>query len=80
MKPITPSQLAEKILGYAIDSAGQPDINISISPISKLVLWHRCETWFNQYDLATVTLHEICHGLGFTGTFYADNTPYRLLW
>jgi Secretion system C-terminal sorting domain len=70
-----PVALAEKILGNSIDSSLQPDINISINPAVNWYYGTDANPGFNQYDLATVTLHEICHGLGFTGTFYADNNP-----
>jgi hypothetical protein len=70
-----PIVLAEKMLGYSLGSQLQPDINISIGATIPWYLGTDAKPGINQYDLTTVTLHEICHGLGFTGSFFADITP-----
>jgi hypothetical protein len=70
-----PIVLAEKILGFELGGELQPDIDISIGSSIPWYLGTDAKPGFNQYDLTTVTLHEICHGLGFTGSFFADITP-----
>ena len=69
-----PSPLAEKLsLNGVKDDPAEADMVIYIN---KEVDWY-IETDGNcpadQYDLVTVVLHEICHGLGITGNFRYEN-------
>lgn len=68
-----PVAMAEKITGRNLNG-NNPDIFVQFSSSAN---WH-----YNtgtppppgQYDLATVVLHEIGHGLGFAGTFTVNGT------
>jgi hypothetical protein len=70
-----PIVLAEKILGHSLDIQTQTDIEIHLSSSMPWYFGTDAKPGAYQYDLTTVTLHEICHGLGFTGSFYAALTP-----
>lgn len=60
--------LAEKLAGRSLNSEGEADINIFVG---------NRDDWYygldgnpapNEFDLATILLHELAHGLGFTGS------------
>ena len=70
-----PIVLAEKIVGHVLGNPTDPDIVIHLSSTIPWYYGTDAKTPVGFYDLTTVTLHEICHGLGFTGSFYADITP-----
>jgi hypothetical protein len=64
-----PSVVAEKITGKEITGSTSPDI---VATFNKDMDWYfetDGETPTQQYDFVTVVLHEITHGLGFTGFF-----------
>jgi hypothetical protein len=68
-----PIALAEKILGKELTDSIRPDI---IANFNKEINWHfgtDGDTPTFLYDFVSVVLHEMCHGLGFTGFFYVDN-------
>jgi hypothetical protein len=68
-----PIAAAEKILGYELTGSGRPDMN---AEFNKNVNWYfgtDGQTPDSLYDFVTVVLHEIGHGLGFTGFFYVQN-------
>lgn len=69
-----PVALAEKITGRELN-AGQPDI---FANFNMNFDWHFDPDDPNvpaeKYDLTTVVLHEIGHGLGFSGSFAYSNT------
>ena len=68
-----PVAIAEKITKTEITGPSSPDI---IATFNEDINW-----WFDTevetpellYDFVTVVLHEIAHGLGFTGFFYVRN-------
>ncbi len=65
-----PIAVAEKIAGSDINPTSLPDISCTFN---KSVQWYfgtDGETPDQLYDFATVVLHELGHGLGFTGFFY----------
>ena len=68
-----PIAAAEKILGRELTGAGRPDMN---AEFNKNIKWHfktDGQTPDSLYDFVSVVLHEIGHGLGFTGFFYVQN-------
>jgi hypothetical protein len=70
-----PVAIAEKITGRDLNP-GEPDI---FANFNRNFTWHYDPDDPNipagQYDLTTVVLHEIGHGLGFSGTFTVFNNP-----
>lgn len=61
--------LAEKIAGKSYNGETEPDVEISIN---SLVSWYTGtsgDTPSAMYDLVTVVLHELIHGLGFFDSF-----------
>lgn len=70
------SAIADKIFGKYIDSTQVSDINIEISSSSSIKWYFGTDgvPHTGKYDLATIVLHEITHGLGFTGTMGVSGT------
>lgn len=72
-----PVAIAEKITGRELND-GEPDI---FANFSSTFNWHFDPDDPNvpsgQYDLTTVVLHEIGHGLGFSGTFTSSSGQGR---
>ena len=68
-----PSALANKLAGHDLDPANH-DINAQFN--SSFPNWYfgtgGTPAW-NQYDFASVVLHELCHGLGFFDSFTVDS-------
>ena len=68
-----PIALVEKILGKELTDSVRPDM---VADFNKEINWYfgtDGNTPTLMYDFVSVVLHEICHGLGFTGFFYVDN-------
>ena len=68
-----PIAAAEKILGHELTGPERPDMN---AEFNKNINWYfgtDGQTPDSLYDFVTVVLHEIGHGLGFTGFFYVQN-------
>jgi hypothetical protein len=68
-----PIAAAEKIIGKELTGSERPDMN---AYFNKDILWHfgtDGQTPDSLYDFVSVVLHEIGHGLGFTGFYYVDN-------
>ena len=68
-----PVALVERITKEEITGSISPDI---VSVFNKEITWYfgtDGETPDSLYDFVTVALHEIAHGLGFTGFFYIDD-------
>lgn len=68
-----PIALAEKIAGKELNASGSYEIIASFN--KDLSSWYlgtdgNCPA--NKYDFVTVVLHELTHGLGFTGNFYSN--------
>lgn len=69
-----PVAIAEKITGKELNNE-EPDLVANFNSSSSI--WHfdpTTQPLENKYDLTTVVLHEIGHGLGFAGTFTANST------
>jgi len=60
-----PLPLAERIFGEGLNSDFAPDIEVEINSTVNWYFGTDGNTPVNQYDLVTVFLHELCHGLGF---------------
>ena len=68
-----PVALAEKLSGEEITSSETPDITCKLN---KNIAWYfgtDGDTPENQYDMVTAVLHEITHGLGFSGFFEVED-------
>jgi hypothetical protein len=69
-----PVALVEKMLGEEVTDRSTPDM---VASFNKNVSWYYGtdgKTSPSKYDLMSVVMHEIAHGLGFTGFFYASGT------
>lgn len=69
-----PVALAEKINGASLNEDQQGDISLSVNSSINWYLGTDGKTPTSKYDLVTVLLHEICHGLGFFDSFDSDGT------
>lgn len=70
-----PVALAEKLVGHDLNGPNDPDIVAHFN--SSNTNWSYAtdgKPVANKYDLVTIVLHEICHGLGFVGSMYVDNS------
>ncbi|MCA1758492.1 MAG: hypothetical protein LC658_01875, partial [Bacteroidales bacterium] len=68
-----PIALVEKILGKELTDSNRPDM---LADFNKEIDWYfgtDGNTPSLMYDFVSVVMHEICHGLGFTGFFYVEN-------
>lgn len=68
-----PVAIAEKISGEELNGESRNDIEARFS--SKIDWYYGTdgETDEDKYDFVSVALHEIAHGLGFTGFFFVDD-------
>jgi hypothetical protein len=69
-----PVAIAEKITKAEITGPGNPDIT---STFNNSINWYfgtDLNTPDSLYDFATVVLHELAHGLGFTGFFFVSGS------
>lgn len=62
--------LAEKLTRSDINAAGDADMTIQISNKISWYYGTDGETPTTKYDLVSIVLHEICHGLGYTSDYY----------
>jgi len=69
-----PAALAEKIAGESLNSDITGDIELNINSTRNWYLGIDGNTPDLAYDLVTIALHEICHGLGFFDNMNVDNT------
>ncbi|SHF59581.1 Por secretion system C-terminal sorting domain-containing protein [Mariniphaga anaerophila] len=67
-----PIALAEKISRKELTGSGRPDILANFNQDINWYFGTDGDTPALQYDLVSVVLHEMCHGLGFTGFFYVE--------
>ncbi len=63
-----PISLAEKLNGSELNSEDAAEINVSINSTINWYLDIDGNTPDGNYDFVSVSLHEICHGLGFLGS------------
>ncbi|HUX56714.1 MAG TPA: T9SS type A sorting domain-containing protein [Bacteroidales bacterium] len=69
-----PAALAEKIAGQSLNDDLNGDIKLTINSSINWYLGIDGNTAPLAYDLVTVVLHEICHGLGFFDSMNTDDT------
>jgi hypothetical protein len=69
---VYPVALAEKIAGENLNDTLE-DITLRINSSIDWYLGTDGNTPFQRYDLVTIVLHEICHGLGFFDSMNTDN-------
>ena len=69
-----PVSLAEKIAEKNFSNESQGDITLEVNSSINWYLGTDGQTPVTKYDLVTVVMHEICHGLGFFDTFSSDGT------
>ena len=67
-----PVALAEKIDGKSLNDDLQGDLELRINSSINWYLGTDGQTPKSKYDLITVVLHEICHGLGFFDSMNTD--------
>ncbi len=60
-----PVALAEKIAGISLNNDEDGDLQLTINSSINWYLGTDGQTPVTKYDLVTVAMHEICHGLGF---------------
>lgn len=72
-----PIALAEKIAGQDLNGEGNAEISANFSNAINWYYGTDGKTPTGRYDLVSVVLHELCHGLGFVaGTDYDDSTNF----
>ena len=60
-----PISLAEKIAGKSLNEDSEGDISLTLNSSTNWYFGTDGNTPVQKYDLVTVVLHELCHGLGF---------------
>ncbi len=68
-----PIALVEKLMGKEMNGSKDADIVCSINSSIPWYFGTNGDTPENQYDLVTVALHEIAHGLGISGFFIDED-------
>lgn len=68
-----PVALAEKIMGESLNPDLQGDMELRVNSSKEWYTGIDGKTPTNQYDLVTVVIHEICHGLGFFDSMSTDD-------
>lgn len=69
-----PIALAEKLTGKSLNTPGSADMRARFNSTIPWYFGTDGNTPTNKYDFVTVVLHEIAHGLGFTGFMHIDET------
>ena len=69
-----PAALAEKIYGQSLNKTRDGDIELTVNSSINWYLGIDGKTPVQKYDLVTVSIHEMIHGLGFFDSFYVDGT------
>lgn len=69
-----PVTLAEKIAEEDLNTSGEPDIQIQFNSKINWYTGTDGTTPTDKYDLVTVVLHEMCHGLGFNDSMNTNDT------
>ena len=73
-----PIALVEKLMGKEMNGSKDADIICSINSSADWYFGTNGNTPNSKYDLVTVALHEITHGLGFSGFFEDENGVGKL--
>ncbi len=69
-----PVAIVEKILEREITGSSDPDFEAQFNQDVDWYFGVDQNTPPNQYDFVSIVLHEIAHGLGYTGFFYANES------
>ncbi len=69
-----PVSLAEKIAGRNLNDSLSADITLRVNSSVNWYAGTDGNTPSLQYDLVTIVLHEVCHGLGFFDSMDTDNS------
>ncbi len=69
-----PVSLAEKIAGHTINEDSVGDLVLTLNSSVRWYLGTDGATPSTNYDLVTVVLHEVCHGLGFYDSMNSNGT------
>lgn len=75
-----PIALAEKMAGEELSDSADYEMIASFNKSAEWYLGTDGITPSIKYDLVSVVLHEICHGLGFTSSFSADRNSGSWGW
>jgi hypothetical protein len=71
---VYPVAVAEKIAGKSLNEDFEADIELTINSSVNWYLGTDGNTPVNRYDLVTVVIHELCHGLGFFDSMDVQNS------
>jgi hypothetical protein len=69
-----PVTVAEKIAGKSLNEDYEADVELVLNSSAKWYLGTDGNTPTSKYDLVTVVLHELCHGLGFFDSMDTENS------
>lgn len=69
-----PVTVAEKIAGKSLNEEHEADVELTLNSSAKWYLGTDGNTPVSKYDLVTVVIHELCHGLGFFDSMNAQNS------
>jgi hypothetical protein len=68
-----PVTVAEKIAGRSLNEDWEADVELVLNSNAKWYFGTDGNTPVTKYDLVTVVIHELCHGLGFFDSMNAEN-------
>lgn len=68
-----PVALVEKLQGKEVTGSSTPDMSAEFSSSINWYFGTDGDTPPTRYDFVSIVLHEIAHGLGFTGFFFENN-------
>lgn len=69
-----PVTVAEKISGKSLNEDNEADVELVLNSTAKWYLGTDGNTPVTKYDLVTVVIHELCHGLGFFDSMDAESS------
>jgi len=69
-----PVTIAEKIAGKGLNGDFEADVELVLNSSAKWYLATDGKTPVDKYDLVTVVIHELCHGLGFFDSMNAEGS------
>jgi len=69
-----PVTVAEKIAGKSLNEDHEADVELILNSTAKWYLGTDGNTPVSKYDLVTVVIHELCHGLGFFDSMNAESS------